>query len=323
MTRSLQEWVHWLEVGDGTLWLRRAAFVAGALILSGLVGYKQFRGPASEETLAQAVMARQLAEGRGFTTPVNYPQTVALGRERGERFEPGADAVLPELHHAPLYPLVIAGVLKIFPAETRAGLFGKPPAPPNGFQADYALLALNMLLLWCAAWQTWWLARRWFDELTAWVAAGAVLVSAPVWHAAVSVNGSPLLMVLLLALFQIGAAAGCAARAARPCVAGQSPENTGGTPVPHDPTGESPVPHNPHGQDARATRSARAGSPCHANPWAGRPCYPNPRAGSPCYFAAGAVCGLLFLADYAAAAALPVALVWAWRRGGRAAAALL
>jgi hypothetical protein len=36
MTRSLQEWVHWLEVGDGALWLRRAVFVTGVLILSGL-----------------------------------------------------------------------------------------------------------------------------------------------------------------------------------------------------------------------------------------------------------------------------------------------
>jgi hypothetical protein len=298
--RSLQEWVHWLDAGDGALWLRRAALAAGVLILSGLVGYKQFRGPASEETLAQAVMARQLAEGRGFTTPVNYPQTAAWARERGGRFEPGADAALPELHHAPLYPLIVAGALKIFPAETRAGLFGKPPEPPNGFEADYVLLALNVLLLWCAAWQTWRLARRWFDALTAWVAPGAVLLSAPVWHATVAVNGAPLAMVLLLALFQIGAAAASRAPGAR----GRAEEGGEGDP-------------SEHGRDARATQST----------WAGRPCHPNPRAGSPGYFAAGAgvVCGLLFLTDYAALAVLPVALARAWRRGAgaRTAAVLL
>ncbi|OAM89235.1 hypothetical protein OH491_13220 [Termitidicoccus mucosus] len=295
--RSLQEWVHWLEVGDGTLWLRRAAFVAGVLILSGLVGYKQFRGPASEETLAQAAMARQLAEGRGFSTPVNYPQTAAWARER---FEPGAEAALPELHHAPLYPLVIAGALKVFPAETRAGLFGRAPEPPNGFRADYVLLALNVLLLWCAAWQTWRLARRWFDAPTAWVAMGAMLVSAPVWQATVAVNGAPLAMVLLLALFQIEAAADRVARASRPCFAGQSLENMGGSPMPHNPTGGTPVPPDPRRRDARAASVL-------------------PAAG------AGVVCGLLFLTDYAALAVLPVALAGAWRRraGARTAAVLL
>ncbi len=212
--RSLQGWVHWLEEGAGASWLRRAALAAGVLLLSCLVGYKQFRGPSSEETFAQAAMARQLAEGRVFTTPVNYPQTAAWAEARGGRFGPGAEAALPELHHAPLYPLLIAGALKLFPAEARAALFDRPPAPPAGFRADYVLLALNVLLLWCAAWQTWRLARRWFDAPTAWVAAGAVLVSAPVWHATVTAEGAPLAMVLLLALFQIGAAADRVARAA-------------------------------------------------------------------------------------------------------------
>jgi hypothetical protein len=198
--------VHWLEVGAGGRWIARIAVALGIAVLSLLVGYKQFRGPLTETTLAQAAVGRQLAHGQGFTTPVNYPQTAAWLRARASEVTPVRDDALaqpfPELHQPPLYSLAIAATLRLFPEKMRAALFASAPAATEGFRADYVLLALNVALLWLAAAQTFFLARRLFGDAVAWIAMGGLLLSTASWSAAVAVNGTPLAMVLFLALFQ-------------------------------------------------------------------------------------------------------------------------
>src|SRR6478752_707448 len=111
--RSGQEFMHWLELGTGSVWIRRAAIVFGTLVLSLLVAWKQFHGPTSEATLIQADMGRQIARGDGFTTHVIYPQTQAVLHARGIRFDP--TRLNPELHQAPLYSIVIGGALRLLP----------------------------------------------------------------------------------------------------------------------------------------------------------------------------------------------------------------
>lgn len=198
---TAQEFIHWLEVGGGARWIRLAAVLAGTFALSLLVAWKQFHGPVSELTLAQADTGRQLARGAGFTTNINYPQAVAFLQKRGVKFD--ASKPYPELHQAPLYPLVIAGALRLMPAAKREALFAAAPVPPDGFAADYFLLGLNLVLLWVAAWLTFLLGRALFDAPAGWLAALALLVSVSIWQQTVAVNGTPLLMVLALLAFLI------------------------------------------------------------------------------------------------------------------------
>lgn len=199
--RTAQEWVLWLEMGTGARWVRLAAVLVGGLVLSLIVAWKQFHGPGSEAVLLQADVGRQLARGAGFTTQVNYPQSVAVLKERGTAFDPRHP--LPELHQAPLYSMVIGAGLWVLPATTREGLFAKAPAPPDGFAADYFLLGLNLGLLWLAAWLTYDLGRRLFEPRVGWVAALGVMLSVPLWRHTVAVNGLPLLMVLALLAFRL------------------------------------------------------------------------------------------------------------------------
>lgn len=199
--RTIQEWIHWLEMGEGARWVRLAAVLVGGLVLSLLVAWKQFHGPGSEAVLVQADVGRQLARGAGFTTQVNYPQTVATLEARGTAFD--AKRPLPELHQAPLYSLVIGAALWVLPEETREALFAKAPAPPDGFAADYFLLGLNLVLLWLTAWLTFDLGRRLFEPRVGWVAALGVMLSVPLWRHTVAVNGLPLLMVLTLVAFRL------------------------------------------------------------------------------------------------------------------------
>ena len=197
LPRSLQEWLHWFEIGDGARWLRAAALVAATLLLTWLVYYKQFRSPLTETTLAQAVTGRQLAQGDGFTTLVNYPQSFAWAQERDAagKFTNTAHP-LPELHQPPLYPTAIAATLLLSHLLPQR-IIANPTA------ADYALLALNIALLWCAAMQTYFLAKKFFGAPAGVIALSALLLSAPIWNATMALNGTPLTMVLLLALFQL------------------------------------------------------------------------------------------------------------------------
>ncbi len=199
--RTLQAVLHWAELGGGARWVRIAAVLAGIFALSLVVAWKQFRGPVSEMTLLQADTGRQLAAGLGFTTLVNFPQTAATLERRGLRFDP--QRPYPELHHAPLYSIVIGGALWLLPDGKRAGLFASPPVAPDGFAGDYFLLGLNLVLLWLAAWQTFLLGRKLFEPRVGWLAALALLLSVAIWRETVAVNGVPLLMVLALAIFGV------------------------------------------------------------------------------------------------------------------------
>ena len=203
MTRpkTAQEFIHWLEVGPGARWIRLGAMLVGTLVLSLLIARGQFHGPTSEATLAQADTGRALARGEGFSTSVNYPQTLAFLRARGRGFD--AQHAYPELHQAPLYPLVIAGALRLLPEAKREALFDSIPVPPDGFAADYFLLGVNLVLLWLAAWLTFDLGRRMFEPRVGWLATLALLVSVAIWQQTVAVNGTPLLMVLALAAFWV------------------------------------------------------------------------------------------------------------------------
>lgn len=198
--KTAQDLIHWLEMGAGARAVRLTATLLAVAALSVVVAWKQFHGATGETTLRQADLGRQLARGAGFTTLVNYPQAVAFLAERGVAFR--ADQPEPELYEAPLYPLLIAGALHLVPESVRARLFARAPQPPDGFGGDYFLLALNVLLHWLAAWQTYDLGRRIFEPRVGWLAALGVLVSVPVWQHVVAIEGLPLLMVLALAVFR-------------------------------------------------------------------------------------------------------------------------
>ncbi len=200
--KSAQELIHWLEQGTGVRWLSRAVVVVCALLLTTVYSWRQFHGIPTEYVMQQAVVARQLAQGRGFTTLVNYPQTYALLKVRGVPFDESRP--YPELYHAPLYPLVLAAAFAALPNS----IWQSRPAAPggdsiDGWMPDYVILGVNLVLYWLAIWLVVRLARRLFDDRTAWVAAGATVASVSLWQQTVALTGMPLFMVLLLAVFNV------------------------------------------------------------------------------------------------------------------------
>lgn len=196
---TFQEFVHWLEEGGGARWARLAFFFAAAALISWQVADRQFHGPLTESTFVQLDLGRQLARGRGFTTQVNYPETAAFLAARGQGFARGTP--YPELRHAPLYALTIAGALRLLPGAWRERLFGPAAPPPDGFGADYFVLLVNLALFWLALALLHRLARRLFEARVAWLATLGLLLSVSVWQQVVALNGTALLLVLALLVF--------------------------------------------------------------------------------------------------------------------------
>ena len=192
--RTGQEFIHWLEAGAGARWLGRGTVALLALLLTARFSWSQFHGIPNEWTMQQADLARQISRGEGFTTLVNYPQTYAVMKARGTPFSPRTP--YPELHHAPLYPLVLAAVFAVLPGS----IWSHVPEPPGGWAPDYAILAVNLVLFWVTVALAGLLARRLFDERAAAIAAVGTAVSVTLWQQTVVLSGLPLLMALALAV---------------------------------------------------------------------------------------------------------------------------
>ncbi|MBI3886306.1 MAG: glycosyltransferase family 39 protein [Opitutae bacterium] len=195
--KTSQELIHWLEQGKGARGLRAAALLVAALALTMVYSWKQFHGLPTEFVMQQGDLARQIAHGAGFTTLVNYPQTYAVMKERGMAFD--EKKPYPELHHAPLYALTMAAMFKVLPDS----IWDHRPEPPNGWLPDYCVLGLNLGLFWMAVGLVWRLAKKLFDERAAWLSVLATVLSISLWQQSVALNGLPLFLVLVLALFDV------------------------------------------------------------------------------------------------------------------------
>ncbi|AOS45191.1 hypothetical protein Verru16b_02269 [Lacunisphaera limnophila] len=193
--KSAQELIHWLEQGRGARWVARAGLVLAGLLLTTLYTWKQFHGIPDELAMQQAVLGRQLARGEGFTTPVNYPQTYAVLAARGQKFDEGKP--YPDLHHAPLYAIVLAATFTLLPDAAWA----HRPVPPEGWAPDYVVLGLNAVLMWVAVWLVWRLAVRLYDRRAAWLAALGTVLSVSLWEQVVSLSGLTVFLVVILAVF--------------------------------------------------------------------------------------------------------------------------
>ncbi|HEY8993301.1 MAG TPA: glycosyltransferase family 39 protein, partial [Lacunisphaera sp.] len=110
--------------------------------------------------------------------------------------------VYPELYHAPLYSMVLAGAFALLPLLP-ADVWSSLPEPPNGWIPDYAVLVVNLALFWLAVALVWRLARKLFDVRAAWLATLATAGSVTLWEQLVTLTGLTLFLVLIVALFNV------------------------------------------------------------------------------------------------------------------------
>ena len=110
---GLQEWIHKLEEGEGTKYIRLAFFILALLGITALWHIREAKGFMAADAMDAAQVARHISQGEGFTTQNIRPLSIAiLEQHRGEQFNSLATPH-PDLANAPLYPAVLAGLMKV------------------------------------------------------------------------------------------------------------------------------------------------------------------------------------------------------------------
>ena len=157
----LQEVIHKLEVGGGSRVFRVTLAVLAVLVLTGGYNWRAFRNMATQEAMDSAQLARNISQGKGYTTLFIRPFSIYLVKKRNQHLRgmPAPDttadlAQLKEMHpdiaNPPVYPVLLAGLMKVLPFDY---ILPSKPVPfwSNDsrfwrFQPDFLIALFNQLL---------------------------------------------------------------------------------------------------------------------------------------------------------------------------------
>jgi hypothetical protein len=211
---TLQDIIHYIEVGGGKRFFRfvlPTLAVLGLAILYDLRAYTNF---STAEAMDSAQLAHNMAGGKGYTTLFIRPLSLYLVQQKnqGKALPSSPNAppdyaqvktAHPDLANPPVYPLVLAGLMKILPfhfaVNLKSGFWGN-----NGvfwrYQPDFLIAVFNELLLLASAVAVFFIAKKLFDDRVAWLAMVLVLGCALLWRFSVSGLSTMLLMLIFLGL---------------------------------------------------------------------------------------------------------------------------
>ena len=215
IAEQVQSVIHTLEVGRGARVISLLVILSAFAALGVLYDTRAYHSFNSPEAMDAAQIARNLAEGNGFSTDYIRPFSIYLV-QKNQRAAP-ASAVFstnvtdfahlnsphPDLANAPLYPALLAGWFKAWTPQWKVEL-RKPFWSEGGnfrrYMPEFRIAILNQLLLFILVLLTFSLARKLFDAQAAWLAALFTLASTTLWSFSVSGQSTLLLLVIFLAL---------------------------------------------------------------------------------------------------------------------------
>lgn len=186
----IQEAIHWLEVGTGARALRLVVGALALIVLTLWFDFHQMRNFTAPDAMEAAQLARNLSRGEGFTTEVVRPltiqwvdQTLGLPARLNHRAH-------PDLSNPPLYPLLLAGWMKVMP-------FDYATQPPFWrYQPEMLIALFNQILFFASVWLTYRLGRRLISGEAGVLLAILLLASELLWR--FSVSGHSTMLALLL-----------------------------------------------------------------------------------------------------------------------------
>jgi hypothetical protein len=214
LSQLIQMLIHKLEVGAGSRYLRMAALSLGVVALAFLYDIRAYRNLATPEAMDAAQLARNISEGKGYTTLFIRPFSLYLVQNHNQAKTPFAltnadfdfaqiKTAHPDLANPPVYPLVLAGLMKVLPFDYTVNL--KKPFWTNGgsfwrYQPDFFIALFNEMLLLIVVALTFFLAKKLFDPNVAWLSAILVLGCELLWRFSASGLSTMLLLVFFLGL---------------------------------------------------------------------------------------------------------------------------
>jgi len=176
------------------------AVVLAVIIATVLYNFRCFRNMGTQEAMDSAQLARNIATGKGYTTFFIRPFSMyLLGRENANRMPAGtrlgnltkiADRH-PDIANPPVYPFVLAGVMKALP-------FKYPITEKElRYQPDVLIGAFNQVLFFALVVAVFFLAARLFDKPTAWLSAALLFGADIMWRFSIAGISTILLLLIL------------------------------------------------------------------------------------------------------------------------------
>ncbi len=183
----LQDLIHHWDVGAGSRFIRRVAAVLGFIAIAGLYNMLAYQSFNSEEPMETAQVARNISQGRGFTTKTIRPAATHLLRDKG------LSVAMPDITNPPAYPAILAGLMKVVPMQFQAKQYW-------AYSPERVIAIFNQALFFVAILLLFRLARRQFDDRVAWLSALLFGGTSLYWKFSVSGLSTMFVIVVLLAM---------------------------------------------------------------------------------------------------------------------------
>ena len=145
---QLQEWIHQLEEGAGARYLMRAAALLVLLALALFYNQRQFQNFSTPEAMDMAQLARNLAEGKGYTTQFIRPVSLYLIQKHQSGTNLPLASPHPDLANPPAYPCVLAGLMTVAPFDFQIS----KSSEFQQYQPEVLITWLNQALFTLALW---------------------------------------------------------------------------------------------------------------------------------------------------------------------------
>jgi hypothetical protein len=202
----LQDIIHKLEVGGGRGFLRYGLFVLAVLMLGVVYNWRSFRNMGSQEAMDAAQLARNISEGKGYNTLFIRPFSMYLLKRHSptEKDAVHLKSPHPDLANPPVYPVVLAGLLKV--AHFNYEIPSKPvPFWTVGtkfarYKPDFVIAMFNEVLMLINVVMVFFLARKLFDPAVAWLSTILMLGTELFWRFSVSGLSTNLLLIIFTGL---------------------------------------------------------------------------------------------------------------------------
>lgn len=198
---SLQELIHKFEEGEGTKSITKLAVLLAFVALVIVYNVREYRNFSSPEAMELSQLARNVSEGKGFTTQSIRPLSLAMvGAQRSEIKE---DPMMitqphPDLTHPPVYPFVLSWWMKVMPFQ-----YDIPSLSAENFrryQPEVLIGFLNQIFFIISGIVLFFVSRRLFDSSVAWLSTAVFFGSDVLWRFSVSGLTTMLSMLFFIIL---------------------------------------------------------------------------------------------------------------------------
>lgn len=192
----IQSWVHHWDVGAGKKVLRILVALLGFIALASLYDLFSYESYSSDEAMEVAQLARNVAEGRGYTTDSIRPLALyylQAAAAPGQSSKALAQRV-PDMSNPPVYPLLLAGLMKVLPFHFAANQYWT-------YEPELWISIFNQVLFFASVVVLFFLAKKLFDRQVAWLTAILFAGTELFWK--FSISGLSTIWVILVFLVMV------------------------------------------------------------------------------------------------------------------------